>query len=222
MSLICPLCSGNKTKRRFSKQDSTIFKCKICSFIFSTQIGNPNFNKTLSEFEESYQQYFDEKETDEKNFQILLKWINHYTDFISPSLLDIGCGSGKFVNFLNKNGISASGIEPSKSIYSRYLSKNANFDCSQVNEYLIYNPTKNFDIITVIDVLEHIEEPLLFLNSIANLMHKDSVLFISTPDVNSLHQKLTGKYWHYFNSYHFSLFSEKTLRLAAKKQVYPL
>jgi hypothetical protein len=66
-------------------------------------------------------------------------------------------------------------------------------------------------------VLEHTKDPLGFLHNASLLMHNSSFLFMSMPDCNSIYRKLFGKRWHYFNKYHFSYFSEKTLKEAARK-----
>lgn len=38
-----------------------------------------------------------------------------------------------------------------------------------------------YDTITCLEVLEHLQNPLFFLENIKSLMHKDSVLYLSTP-----------------------------------------
>lgn len=49
-----------------------------------------------------------------------------------------------------------------------------------------YFKTESFDVITLIDVLEYLNNPLKFLTKISSLLKKDGILFITTPDANSL------------------------------------
>lgn len=148
----------------------------------------------------------------------MLAWINKITGGKNQTLLDIGCGSGKFVKFLNGTGqLSAIGIEPSPALYNHFLSENNSFVQGTINEFINKHPGKKFDVITAFDVLEHTKDPAQFLQDIGSLMQPSSCLFMSLPDVNSLHRKIAGKRWHYFNKYHFSYFSKTSLRFAAGK-----
>ena len=217
MQMYCPLCNSTEIKNKFIKRGLPFFECRRCRFIFQLNNDNPNFQKNLTDFETAYLNYFEPSRADKKNHYSLLQWIQKCKPGTGFHLLDTGCGSGKFVNYLNKHGYWAFGIEPSVPIYNHFLANNNAFECTTVINYISCVSGKVFDIITAFDVLEHIKDPVEFLTGIASLMHKESLLFISTPDVRSFHRKFAGKHWHYFNKYHFSLFSKETLRLAAKK-----
>jgi len=217
MSLPCPLCNSQNTLLAFEKRDICYFSCTQCQFVFSATAANANLENKIADFEPSYLQYFDEKKSDKKNHAKMLAWINKQSTVKNKTWLDIGCGSGKLVNYLNQNGISAVGIEPSISLYNHFLAGNSSFFCGTVNEFIKIHPEKKFDVITAFDVLEHINDPVHFMKNLSVLMHSASYLFMSMPDAGSLHRKLAGKRWHYFNKYHFSYFSKSTLKLAAGK-----
>ncbi len=217
MAINCPLCNSNRIKDKFYKQGLPYLKCSQCGFVFLQNPDNPNFQAALNDFEPAYINYFNENPADKKNHLSLLNWIRKYKTHTAIHLLDIGYGSGKWVNYLNKQGFVTFGLEPSVTLYNQFLATSNSFECTTVNKYLVNNPGNKFDIITVFDVLEHIENPVEFLTAISSLMYSTSLLFLSTPDISSLHQKLTGKRWHYFNKYHFSYFSKNTLKLAAHK-----
>jgi 2-polyprenyl-3-methyl-5-hydroxy-6-metoxy-1,4-benzoquinol methylase len=192
------------------------YSCRECLFVFSSTDSNANLENKIADFETSYLQYFDEKNSDQKNHSKMLAWINKTSGVGNRTLLDIGCGSGKFVNFLNSTGeISAMGIEPSLSLFEHFLSGNNSFIHGTIRDFVKKNPGKMFDVISAFDVLEHTKDPIGFLKEISSLMHTSSYLFLSLPDAGSLHRKLAGKRWHYFNKYHFSYFSKNTLRFAA-------
>jgi 2-polyprenyl-3-methyl-5-hydroxy-6-metoxy-1,4-benzoquinol methylase len=216
MQINCPLCNSTEIKYKFKKRGSPFFKCPQCRFVFQHNNDNPNFQNNLTDFETAYLNYFESSRADKKNHNSLLQWIQKYKPGTDYQLLDIGCGSGKFVNYLNTQGYKSFGIEPSVPVYNHFLANNSVFECTSVIDYINKVPGNVFDIITAFDVLEHVKDPVEFLTGIASLLHKDSLLFISTPDVGSFHRKLTGKHWHYFNKYHFSFFSKNTIRLAAK------
>ena len=71
----------------------------------------------MNVYDEVYKQYIENNVADEKNYQSLLKWIGKHVDITQNEVLDVGCGSGKFVRYLRSKSIDATGIEPSKAFY---------------------------------------------------------------------------------------------------------
>ena len=59
--------------------------------------------------------------------------------------------------------------------YSSITAPDFNFDQLETSGHIY------FDLITCFEVLEHLTNPAFLLKNIVNLMHKDTVLFISTP-----------------------------------------
>jgi 2-polyprenyl-3-methyl-5-hydroxy-6-metoxy-1,4-benzoquinol methylase len=217
MQLNCPLCNSSETKNLFKKRELLFLNCRQCHFVFQYNADNPNFPENISDIETAYLNYFEPSRADKKSHSLLLQWIQKNKPGAGYQLLDAGCGSGKFVNYMNTQGYKSFGIEPSVPVYDHFLKNNSAFECISVINYINKDPGKVFDIITAFDVLEHVKDPVGFLTGIASLLHKDSLLFISTPDAGSFHRRLAGRHWHYFNKYHFSFFSKNTIRLAAKK-----
>jgi 2-polyprenyl-3-methyl-5-hydroxy-6-metoxy-1,4-benzoquinol methylase len=217
MSHSCPLCSGTAIKKLFIKETIVYYSCNNCGFEFSIANNNANLDNAITDFETCYLQYFDEKASDKKNHESLLKWVKKSFQKDPATILDIGCGSGKWVNFLNEKGCEATGIEPSDALFSAYLSSKACFYKGTPVDYYKENPKKQFDVITAFDVLEHVTDPISFLHHASLMMHQPSLLFMSMPDSGSMYRKSFGKRWHYFNKYHFSYFSEKTLQKAAEQ-----
>ena len=213
----CNLCHSLNTNRLFEKSDAVYYTCIDCGFTFSCNKTNPNFENSIDDFEPSYLAYFGEQPSDKRNHESLLNWINTFIQPENAALLDIGCGSGKWVSFLHQWNIPATGIEPSAVLFTAFLTGKQGFLCTSSTELLKNFPGKQYDIITVFDVLEHSRDPLLFIQEISALLKPGGFVFISTPDVSSLHRKLTGKWWHYFNHYHASFFSKQTLSAAAEK-----
>lgn len=101
----------------------------------------------------------------------------------SFNILDIGCGGGLVLNQLNKkyDKARAIGIEPSP------LAKRASekFGFELIEEF--YPPknreeVKNTNIILHYDVLEHVEEPLKFLEDIYEDLADGGIMIYSVPD----------------------------------------
>ncbi|MDO8497731.1 MAG: class I SAM-dependent methyltransferase [bacterium] len=126
------------------------------------------------------------------------------------SLLDIGSGYGYFLEEAKKTYMEGVGLEPSKKMYSH--SKKAGLQV--VNSALEdYHPKNKFDFITLIQIIEHVENPLQFLKKVETLMNKDAVLYIETPNLDShLFHFEKESYTFLTPPDHLGIFSKKTFQ----------
>jgi 2-polyprenyl-3-methyl-5-hydroxy-6-metoxy-1,4-benzoquinol methylase len=215
-SEVCALCGAASCVPIFQKEGVPFFACTSCSFRFAIPQRNANLENTIGEFETSYLQYFREAPRDKINFDKLTGWMSRFHGLEGMSLLDVGCGSGKFVRYLRRRGIEAYGIEPSQALYDHFLAK---------EEFFLHGPLdvfsggakRQFGIVTAFDVVEHVNEPLKTLSLIADLVQPGGYAFVSTPDAGCLHARAMGKRWHYYHRYHLSYWSRSTLESAAAR-----
>lgn len=79
-------------------------------------------------------------------------------------------------------------------------------------------PENNFDVITMFDVVEHLYNPVDALKKICRLLKPGGVVYLLTPDCESVFAKLMGKYWFEIKpKEHIYYFSKSTLRLLFEK-----
>ncbi len=97
----------------------------------------------------------------------------------NKSLLDFGCGKGKFIKLAKKNTKNIAGLEISKQLVN-YLSKKFKIyeDIDKIDQ--------KFDIITLFHVLEHIPNQIETLKKLKNLINKNGKLIIEVPHANDL------------------------------------
>ena len=98
-------------------------------------------------------------------------------------ILDIGCGGGLISEPMARLGGSVTGIDASsKNVKVAELhSKKNNLRINYLNkspEQLKYE--NKFDIILNLEVIEHVEDVDLYLNSCANLVRKNGLMFTAT------------------------------------------
>jgi 2-polyprenyl-3-methyl-5-hydroxy-6-metoxy-1,4-benzoquinol methylase len=210
MPFHCPLCNSSNIKFLFNKQSSPHYRCE-CGFVFATPQSNANLQNELKDFEPAYLNYLSDQLQDKKNHEALLKKLSKYKSIEGCRILDVGCGSGKLVRYCRSKGLDAFGLEPSTALFDEFLKNESFFFNGDVADFIYKNPGVKFDFIIAADVLEHVAEPVHFMRDIARLLSPGGILFISTPDVNSLFARAAGKRWHYYNRYHLSLFSPQTL-----------
>jgi len=67
-------------------------------------------------------------------------------------------------------------------------------------------------VVTLIDVIEHVDNPRAVMREISNSMKPDAICVVITPDVNSWAARaMQAKWWH-FRLAHIGYFDTSTLR----------
>ncbi len=210
----CGICGGTDTTELFCKEGIPYFSCRSCGFRFARPARNPNLANRLEDYEPAYLQYLQPDRADRANFDALYDWVTRFAPLPHVALLDAGCGSGKLVRYLRARGVDARGVEPSAALYDRFLSGN-DFFVHGTLDSLRESSTEGFDVITALDVVEHVEDPSALLADAAALLSPGGILLVSTPDVASWPARLLGRRWHYYNPYHLSYFDERSLMRCA-------
>jgi SAM-dependent methyltransferase len=136
---------------------------------------------------------------------------------INMRILDIGCGNGFFLKKMFEAGFTnVGGVEPSKD-----AAENADPEikgCIDIRCFSEASHTPNsFELVTVFHLLDHIHEPIEFLNNCRNVLNKDGVIVIVCHDVDALSAKLLGERSPIFDIQHTHLYSQKTIRMLLEK-----
>ena len=95
-------------------------------------------------------------------------------------VLDVGCGNGEFMNALQERGLRVVGVEPNlrKTQYAR-----KRYSLNVVNALYtegLFSP-ESFDVITFIQVLEHVENPIEILAGAHKHLRQGGYLVIEVP-----------------------------------------
>jgi len=223
----CVLCGENNPNNFRIWFDSylKLYKCLKCGFI--AQYPGPGENTIINNYEDNYSLDFlkQNKEFMYPERRIVLQDIvdRIYKIKSKGSLLDIGCGDGHLLYLCKKRFPDCYGVEYSKDL-SKFASSKTNFPIIQ-GKYCkeIYPPNK-FDIITIIQVLEHIPNPVDFLEIVHYHLKKNGILVIEIPSISAPHflaYRFTGikKFVRPPDGIincHCSYFSSKTLKLLLK------
>lgn len=113
------------------------------------------------------------------------RYINTQTSIANKRLLDIGCGGGLLTESLASKGALVTGIDISEDVIEvariHALEHGLSIDyqvCSA--EELASSHTGHFDVITCMEMLEHVPDPRSIIQSAAALLKPGGHLFLST------------------------------------------
>lgn len=125
-------------------------------------------------------------------------------------LLDIGSANGLFVYLARQEGYLAEGIEPAASLVNEAEKR---YGIELFNGTLDGFPrqSESWDIVTLLDLIEHIADPAAFLRQVNGLMSDGGLLVIVTPDIDSLAARLMQRRWWHHRIAHIQFFPLKTM-----------
>ena len=98
------------------------------------------------------------------------------------NLLDIGCGGGLLSEPMCRLGATVTGIDASAKnieiakIHAKKNNLNINYICTSPEKI----QKEKFDVILNMEIVEHVKNVDLFLNSSSNLLKKDGLMFVAT------------------------------------------
>jgi 2-polyprenyl-3-methyl-5-hydroxy-6-metoxy-1,4-benzoquinol methylase len=196
----------------------TFFTCRRCRYVFS----NPGLpQEQVLEFYSALEddEYNQEEAGRGKNFSLILKRLR---SLVPPpaSLLDIGAASGIFLNLARQAGYRIAGIEPCKSLAAEAEKRYA--ISLFVGSLENFPKNETYALISMLDVLEHVADPDLFLSALEPLLTPDALLVIVTPDIASWAARLTaGRWWHY-RSAHLNFFNLDSLHWLLEKHGFEI
>lgn len=140
---------------------------------------------------------------------IAKKIVNRFSH--GPRILDIGCGRGEMVENLGKLG-KVVAIDKSENLQSWFNPPNCNLIQCDVNVMCFKN--SSFDIIVMLDILEHVEDDLGALAEAYASLKPGGYLLMTVPAVPSLYGS------HDILLKHFRRYSQKTITELVKKAGY--
>lgn len=109
-------------------------------------------------------------------------------------VLDIGCGNGVFMEAAREAGFSPRGIDISVGAIDRGKSLGLEVE---VGDFLTHNFGEMFDIISMWDVIEHLRNPVEFLDRAKSLLNPGGVIVLKIPGFSNLSFSAIGVFPHF-------------------------
>jgi SAM-dependent methyltransferase len=228
------ILKGTKAGRH-RKQEFSFYECDRCSFLFVSPVLGPEIYDDayyrgagpdpMVDYESEYTDYA--KTARLYEFTDLLRLAGkHLRRCANPEhadpikWLDFGCGAGGLLKFLrDQRGIRVGRtdrrIEASGSDVGSYANRLAAIDGFKIwsADELWRLPEGNFDIITCIEVVEHLQEPLSTFKLLARSLANNGLLLLSTGNLKSPLAKASGIFFPYcIPEIHVGYFNPELLR----------
>jgi 2-polyprenyl-3-methyl-5-hydroxy-6-metoxy-1,4-benzoquinol methylase len=232
----CPSCGQKNIVSILSSEDYTvshkrfdIWECKNCTLRFTQNVPAAD---EISPYYQS-ENYISHSDTNKGLINTLYhkvrnrtlvqkrKMIQKLTGKSMGNILDVGGGTGAFLNTMQQAGWQTTGLEPDETARRKALELyNLNLESSGK---LFSLPPQSFDAITMWHVLEHVHELHAYIKKLKELLKPGGKLFIAVPNYTCYDEKTYKEFWAAYDVprhlYHFSPASMKTLLSSHSMQV---
>lgn len=245
-TISCDLCGGNTFKPLYPgtisdpEQDPTPYfsssrthagylptvRCLGCGLMMT----NPRDDaKTIQQVYAKLNDpiYDTEDENRRRTAQAYLRLIHRYAPQMYPSaqpgtLLDIGCATGVFACEAQTQGWQVTGLEA-----STWSLDQARQRCNAIRwvNSLLEDadfPAGSFQVITLWDVLEHVNSPTQVMSLVRKWLTPGGWVFLNLPNSASLTAKTSGSRWVLLLREHFWYFSPVTMQFLLEKTGFTL
>lgn len=210
-SATCPLCAS----RSFVRLRFGLLSCTNCCLVVSPKLFSTGFAKqaNLDAFGDSYEP--------ESSFWVRMfhQWkARRYLAYLSKihilkgNLLEIGVGSGSFLDAARRAGFTVTGCDLSPEVCEYVRSR---YGIPVLRDDLNNLPKARWEVVVMSHVLEHVDDPLGFLQAARERLKPGGVLFVAVPNVSCTEALLPG--WNYYLAVHLLYFSPHTLSRALER-----
>ncbi len=132
--------------------------------------------------------------------------------------LDVGCSSGAVVWIARNMGLQAEGVEPTEKPVAKAREMGLNVHQGLLHEVAF--PEDSFDVITLFEVIEHLDDPANLLRECRRILRPGGLLVVGTGNTRSWTRRIRGNTWDFFDMHqhggHISFFSYRSIAVLAE------
>ena len=218
----CLLCQGTETSTMHRKEPYRIVRCQNCGLVYTlprlspeaiTEMYQEDYWKSDSAKDFGYTDYLADAELYKKTFRMRSAVLRRHRP--PPArVLEVGCAAGFALEVLQEQGYDVYGAEISSAMVAEAGRRIG-------SERIHHGPLQRgihgdqkFDVITMWDVVEHVEDPIELLRIARSMIADDGILVLETQNVASMFARMLGVNWqHYKFEEHLYHFDPKTIQV---------
>ncbi len=196
-----------------------IWRCSLC--------GHMQLHPMPSEalLAESYQEaesddYIEEEAGQRMTARRALKRIEAHAPR-RGRLLDLGCWVGFLLAEARERGWSTVGVEPS-AFGARFARERLGGEVIEADLFSADLPKREFDAVTLGDVIEHLPRPGDGLDRIRELLADGGVVWLALPDAGSLAARVLGRRWWSVIPTHLQYFTRQSIAALLERKGFEL
>lgn len=207
----CPDESHDTALAIFSRGETDFLECQSCGLLFRRKF--PSHAELEKVYEAAYSaDNIGRGGTDQESGTYATEAYARFllARHIRPGMrvLDFGAGTGELVALLRKAGIDTAGFEYSSAAREYCRQHRA----TELFDDLASLPAQRYDLITMIEVIEHLTDLRGVLRRVRELLKPGGMLFVTTPNRKSLRARVEKGFWREARKkYHLFLFDRASL-----------
>jgi 2-polyprenyl-3-methyl-5-hydroxy-6-metoxy-1,4-benzoquinol methylase len=227
----CFVCGSTNSQLLFEREypshhypgKFTIRKCNKCGLLFNS----PRLpDEELSNLYAANYYFFQRHDSDEfrRILDVYLRTVSLIQNgIIERRVAEIGSAKGYLLALLKRLGWNVQGIEISPEASEYAISRfGVPTFTGTIEDYSNNNHKDIFPVVLAIDVIEHVPNPIDFLNSVDSILSNKGLLIIDTPNGNSQNIEYLSSKWNGFNPFHIYLFSSEILQSLLSNMGYTI
>src|SRR5262245_55759586 len=227
--LACLLCGSKERAVVHEKPPFRIVRCGRCSLVYTLPRLAPaaieamyqtDYWKSDAAKDFGYTDYLADEPLYVKTFTMRGRWIARHRPPPGRAL-DVGCAAGFALTALQRLGYDVQGVEISREMVEVARRR---LGAERVHHGTLDGLAASgalrgpFDLITLFDVVEHVEDPIALLAAAKRLLAPGGIVVLETQNVRSAFARLLGVRWtHYKFQEHLYHFDPATVRTLLAK-----
>jgi 2-polyprenyl-3-methyl-5-hydroxy-6-metoxy-1,4-benzoquinol methylase len=187
-------------------------RCKECGFVFA---DDADLDELLSLYERLEDSSY---EATQDTRRLQMRWLLQRARRLHPratTLLDVGAGAGLLVAEARRMGYEAVGVEPSRRLVE-IARRVHQVDLLQGTYPHPAIEGRKFDLIFLVDVVEHVVRPLELIRACRSSLALGGVLLVITPDIGSLTARFLRHRWWHLRLAHIGYFNRRSMMRTAE------
>lgn len=216
----CPLCGTESARANawFSVQGLDIVECPNCTLVYSRNVLREELDRSrydsqmAADIHKTLRGNVAYKRLEDCKADYVLQRLEQ-TLGRTGSVFDVGANLGAFMKRGQLRGWHVTGIEINATLAAEARAQGLEIAVGKFPEDA---PAGRYDVLNMLDVLEHVEDPIAFLEKCTEYLAPGGLISIQVPNLNSPLLRLEGAANSNFSLGHWSYFTPKTLLEAAQ------